>query len=421
MHGKHSRCRTKAKPLNADGKNISLEDHFAADIAAVQRIAAVPNILDIVCRMTGMGFAAVARVTDDRWIACQVLDNIHFGLPPGGELKVETTLCHEVRQMREVIVFDHADADAKFRNHHTPRVYGLQSYISVPIIMPDGRFFGTLCAIDPHPHKVSAPEIVGSCKLFAELIAHHLDANEKLGKARADLDAARAEVENAMAGSELREQFIAVLGHDLRNPLAGIEGGRRMLEKAHGDDPKSQRILRLMADSVSRMSGLISNVMDFARGRLGGGIGLVRSHDQRVEPTLAQVINELRAGHPDRIIQTRFDLPGPIDVDHARLAQMFSNLLGNAVTHGATDQPIIVEATVADGEFRLEVANGGDAIPPAMTEKLFQPFYRGDVRPNLQGLGLGLYIASQIAEAHGGRLDVASDDRETRFTFRMPV
>jgi len=398
-----------------------LEDHFDADIAAVQRIAAVPSILDIVCRTTGMGFAAVARVTDDRWIACQVLDNIHFGLPPGGELKVETTLCHEVRQLHEVIVFDHADEDARFRDHHTPRIYGLQSYISVPIIMPDGRFFGTLCAIDPNPHKVNTPEIVGSCQLFAELIAHHLDADEKLREARADLSAARAEIENALAGTELREQFIAVLGHDLRNPLAGLEGGRRMLEKAHGDDPKSQRILRLMADSVSRMSGLISNVMDFARGRLGGGIGLVRSQDQRVEPTLAQVINEMKSGHPDRVIETRFDLPGPIDVDHARLAQMFSNLLGNAVAHGAADQPIVVEATIADGEFVLTVVNGGEAIPPEMAEKLFQPFYRGDVRPSMQGLGLGLYIASQIAQAHDGRLEVASDDRETRFTFRMAV
>jgi signal transduction histidine kinase len=405
-----------------------LEDHFIGDIAAVQRIAAVPSILDIVCRVTGMGFAAVARVTEDRWIACQVLDNIHFGLPPGGELKVETTLCHEVRQQHEVIVFDHADEDARFRDHHTPRIYGLQSYISVPIILPDGRFFGTLCAIDPSPHKVDTPEIIGSCKLFAELIAYHLDADEKLRATRADLDAVRAANEHtqldlaqALANSELREQFIAVLGHDLRNPIAGFEGGRRMLVKAHGDDPKSERILRLMGESVTRMSGLINNVMDFARGRLGGGIGLSRTSDQRVEPTLAQVIDEMRAGHPERMIETRFELTGTIDVDHERLAQLLSNLLGNAITHGATDQPIVVEAKTAGGEFILSVANGGDAIPPAVKERLFQPFHRGDGRSSMQGLGLGLYIASQIAQAHGGTLDVASDDTETRFTFRMTL
>ena len=129
-----------------------METNIQNDIAALQRIAAVPNILDVVCRATGMGFAAVARVTHDRWIACQVLDNIDFGLPPGGELKVETTLCHEIRQHREVVAIDNVAEDAKYCDHHTPRMYGLQSYISVPIVLPDGRFFGTLCAIDPNPH-----------------------------------------------------------------------------------------------------------------------------------------------------------------------------------------------------------------------------------------------------------------------------
>ena len=117
---------------------------FQKDIDAVLRIDAVPTILDVVCSTTGMGFAAVARVTEDRWIACQVLDNVHFGLAAGGELKVETTLCHEIRQHRNVVVIDNVAEDAVYANHHTPEIYGLQSYISVPIILPDGSFFGTL-------------------------------------------------------------------------------------------------------------------------------------------------------------------------------------------------------------------------------------------------------------------------------------
>jgi GAF domain-containing protein len=165
---------------------------FQDDIDAVRRIAAVPTILDVVCRATGMGFAAVARVTDERWVACQVLDNVHFGLPPGGELKVETTLCHEVRQLRSVIVIDNAAEDPTYSAHHTPSIYGLQSYISVPIILPDGRFFGTLCAIDPKPAKLNNPQILGTFALFAELIAHHLDADQKLHNAQASLFDERA-------------------------------------------------------------------------------------------------------------------------------------------------------------------------------------------------------------------------------------
>jgi len=219
---------------------------------------------------------------------------------------------------------------------------------------------------------------------------------------------------------QLREQFIAVLGHDLRNPLAAIDAGRRMLEKDQAD-PKALRITRLMGESVMRMGGLIDNVMDFARGRLGGGISVEIKSGDRVEPTLAAVVNEIKVSHPGREIEMNFDLQQPIAVDHARISQMFSNLLGNAITHGAKRQPIIVEAQVVDGIFELSVSNGGEPIPQAAMERLFQPFYRGEVRPSAQGLGLGLYIASQIAEAHGGRIDVKSDDLETRFTFRMSV
>jgi sigma-B regulation protein RsbU (phosphoserine phosphatase) len=232
--------------------------------------------------------------------------------------------------------------------------------------------------------------------------------------------ALKARVADAELTSEFREQFIAVLGHDLRNPLAGIDGGRRILERMH-EDPKSVRIFRMMAESITRMSGLIDNVMDFARGRLAGGIGLNRTKGQSLEPTLTQVVNELQSGYPERPIEMKFDVPHAIDIDHARLAQMLSNLLGNAITHGNSERPVAVEASNAEGNFVLAVINGGDPIPPAAMERLFQPFQRGEVQSGTQGLGLGLYIASEIAKAHGGTLAVTSDAQETRFTFTMPI
>ena len=101
---------------------------FAADLAAIDRIQAVPTILEVVCRTTGMGFAAVARVTEDRWIACAVRDDIQFGLGPGGELKLETTICHEIRQAGTEVVIDHVAEDQTYCRHHTPAMYGFQSY-----------------------------------------------------------------------------------------------------------------------------------------------------------------------------------------------------------------------------------------------------------------------------------------------------
>ena len=125
-------------------------DPVADDIAAVARIDAVPKILEVVCRLTGMRFAAVARVTAERWVACAVRDEIEFGLVPGGELELASTICDEIRQSGQAVVIDHVAQSVEFRDHHTPRQYGLQSYISTPIYHR-GEFFGTLCAIDPAP------------------------------------------------------------------------------------------------------------------------------------------------------------------------------------------------------------------------------------------------------------------------------
>ncbi len=389
-----------------------MKTDFSADIAAVQGIAAVPRILEVVCRSTGMGFAAVARVTEQRWVCCAVRDEIEFGLVPGGELEVETTLCHEIRQSHEAVVIDNVAEDTIYCGHHTPTKYGFQSYISMPIILSDGTFFGTLCAIDPRPARLDTPQTIGMFKLFSELIATHLEAADRLAVTEARLLSERET-------SELREQFIAVLGHDLRNPLASIAAGTRMLTKEDQKEPAGE-ILGLMQKSVARMSALIDNVLDFARGRLGSGITLKRS-PQSLEPVLNQVIAELRAGSPGRKIETTFDLTRAVDCDGGRIAQLFSNLLGNAVTHGAAERPIHVRATTQDGKLELSIANAGEPIPSEAMERLFQPFYRVAEQGSQQGLGLGLYIASEIARAHGGTIDVTSSPAETRFTFRMPL
>ncbi|HEY4192317.1 MAG TPA: GAF domain-containing protein, partial [Mesorhizobium sp.] len=215
---------------------------FQADIDAIENIDAVPTILDVVCRTTGMGFAAVARVTESRWITCKVLDTINFGLVAGDELKVRSTICNEIRQSREAVVIDHVAEDEAYHDHPTPAMYGFQSYISMPIIRSDGIFFGTLCAIDPRPARLKNPGTIGMFKLFAELIAAHLQAAEQLRAAKTELAKERER-------SELRDQFIAVLGHDLRNPVASIDSGTKLLLRSPLED-KSRQIIKLMQGSV---------------------------------------------------------------------------------------------------------------------------------------------------------------------------
>ena len=388
-------------------------DDLQKDVAAIARIDAIPTILEVVCRITGMGFAAVARVTEDRWIACAVRDEIQFGLAPGGELKVETTICDAIRASGQAVVIDHVASDQDFCGHPTPAMYGFQSYISMPILRKNGTFFGTLCAIDPRPAKLKTPQTIGMFRLFADLIGFHLEAQERLIDSEAALLGERQT-------AEVREQFIAVLGHDLRNPLASIDAGARLLGKGKLDD-KAQAIVTLIEQSVRRMAGLIDNVLDLARARLGGGLTLHRNADEPLAPALEQVVAELRSGHPDRQIDVHFDLVEPIVCDRPRIAQLLSNLLANALTHGTEAAPVIVRGAVADAILELSVANKGAPIPPAVAERLFEPFYRSSAGSDKQGLGLGLYIASEIARAHGGTLQVTSTSEETRFVLKIPV
>lgn len=380
------------------------------DVARIGGISAVPTILEVINLTTGMGFTAVARVTEDRWIACASRDELSFGLKPGDELKVETTICHEIRQTNEAVIIDHVSDDVAYASHHTPAMYGFQSYISVPIILADGSFFGTLCAIDPKPRKLRTPEIIGMFKLFAELIAAHLDA-----VGRVEISETKLLLEQQKA--ELREQFIAVMGHDLRNPLASIQGGLRLLNKKV--DAEGQGWIKMLQGSVNRMAGLIDNVMDLARTRLGAGMQL-KLREAELEPIINQVVSEFANVHPDWKILSQVNVPGMVKVDAGRLEQLLSNILGNATSYGDPAQPIHVAARTTDQGYEISVTNRGAPIPEEALPLLFTAFQRGDVLPNQKGLGLGLYISQEIARAHGGIITAESSPSETTFRVSFP-
>jgi hypothetical protein len=385
---------------------------IAKDIEAISRIDAVPQILEVICRVTGMGFAAVARVTEDRWVACAIRDEIDFGLRPGSELDLTTTICNEIRLSGEAVIIEYVDQDEMFRGHPTPQLYGFQSYVSVPITHA-GQFFGTLCAVDREPTRLTTPETLSMFRLFADLIGRHLEVQDRLARSEAALLDARQV-------GELREQFIAVLSHDLRNPLAAIQGGSRLLLKTPLDEA-ARAIVGHVQGSVGRMTDLIDNLLDFARARLGGGFVILRRPDTRLAAVIEETVQEVRLAHLDRGIVEDIAICGPVFCDSARLAQLLSNLLGNAVVHGAPKGPITVRAHTDNDRLELSVSNVGDPIPAEAQARLFEPFSRADRGPGKQGLGLGLYIAAEIARAHGGELTFVSDAAETRFTFSMPL
>src|SRR6218665_314440 len=390
------------------------EEAIARDVEAVNGISAAPSILRIVCAHTGLGFAAVARVTDGSWTACAVQDDIQFGLKPGGRLDVNTTLCIEARAARQPVVIDHASQDPVYCNHPTPRLYNIESYISVPIVLKNGVYFGNLCAIDPRPAMVSHPSTVAMFTLFAELIALQLES-----------EARHSVVESALlderATAELREQFIAVLGHDLRNPLASVVVTAEQLLRRRAE-PDLEKLGGRLRATARRMSRLIEDVMDFARGRLGSGVGLSWCEDDDLATALRDVVAELRGAHPERQVLDTLEFRGPLRYDRGRVQQLLSNLLGNALTHGAPEQPIRVEGAVEGDCVVLAVSNSGAPIAPQHLEKIFEPYWRPSTSKPGGGLGLGLHICAQIVKAHGGVLRVSSSaEAGTRFVARWPT
>ncbi|RYY72160.1 MAG: GAF domain-containing sensor histidine kinase [Chitinophagaceae bacterium] len=395
------------------GNNLSAA--YQKDVEAISKIPIIDSLLEVVCRTTGMGFAAVARVTDKQWIACAVRDEISFGLNPGGELELQTTICDEIRQNKSPVIIDHVAADEIFCNHHTPARYGFQSYISFPITLKNGQFFGTLCAIDPKPAQLKNPETMGMFRLFADLISFHLNARDEMALSQETL--AKQDKQ-----AELREQFIAILGHDLRNPLGSIMMATELLGESELD-PETSHIVKTIRNSSQRMALLIEQTLDFASAQLGSGISLQKKSIDvaLLQQTILQITEELQRIWPQRIINISLQLNAPIVGDLGRLSQAYSNLLGNALTHGSSNEPVNVIASSDGDKFELRVKNSGEAIPEASQEKLFEPFYKGDPNNTKKGLGLGLYIVAEIARGHAGKIELNSTNEETIFTLTIPA
>ncbi|RON53042.1 GAF domain-containing sensor histidine kinase [Pseudomonas frederiksbergensis] len=384
----------------------------AADIATIGRISAVPAILQVIREMTGLRFAAVARVTEDSWTACAVLDQLDFGLKVGGELDLVTTLCHEIRQAHVSVVIDKASEDPLYHDHHTPRLYQFESYISVPVFRTDGRFFGTICALDPNPAELKASAIQSTMESFARVLSLQIEAEENLQRAETAL-----QQEQKIA--ELREQFIAVLGHDLRNPLFAISASAEMLRRKF-PNPAGDKLVTHILTSTRRAAQLVDDVLDFARGRMGNGIPLTIAPCPDLADALLHVISEIQSVYPNRVIHASISPLPNIPCDRERVAQLLSNLLANAIVHGDPQGDVEISAQVDQHGFRLAVKNQGQ-IPEEELSQLFHPYSRPTDDSTRAGLGLGLYIASQIAQSHGGQLQVESTAQTgTQFTFSLP-
>lgn len=383
---------------------------IANAVAAVGRLDAVSTSLQILCDVTGLRYAAVARVTDKTWAVCAVKDRLHLGMEPGHQLALHDTLCGTPA----ALVIERASLDARYINHPTIARYKIESYVSMPIVLKNGGYFGALCAFDSRPTKLAAAHIVSLFRQFAGLIASQLDNQLRQEREHAALLDERA-------ASELREQFIAILGHDLRNPLQAICFGSDVLERKLRDPLLRGHASRIKTNAL-RMSALIDDVLDFARGRLGGGIGLELTNVDDINSGLMTVIQELEDAQPGCEIISNISVTRAVRCDLGRIQQVASNLLGNALTHGRPESAIRICARDDEDDLVLDVWNAGEPIPAESIDKIFEPFWRHSISASRNGLGLGLHICSQIVRAHHGRISVTSTrEGGTQFTARLPL
>lgn len=422
----------------------TIQPNFQKDIDAISQIHIVPGLLDVICKTTKMGFAAIARVTEERWITCSVLDDIQFGLKPGDELEIKTTICDEIRHDNKAVVIDHVDEDPLFHDHHTPAQYGFQSYISVPILRQDGSFFGTLCAIDPKPNALNTPAVIGMFNLFSELISFHLHALDEITTGKNQLLEERethkkteesqkiftAELEKKVKertqqlednnvklekmNKEL-QSFAYISSYDLQEPLRKIQTFTSLIAEKEVDNLSDvgKDYFKRMGNAAERMQTLINDLLAYSR---------AESDAKKFESTdlsliIQDVKNDLEEEFQHKKAQITIGNTSDVTVIRFQFRQLLYNLFSNAIKFSKPGfaPHITIESAISEGKFlknknllpnqyycHISISDNGIGFSEEYNEKIFNLFQRLHSRTEYDGTGIGLAIVKKIVENHSG-------------------
>jgi signal transduction histidine kinase len=407
-------------------------ENFQKDLERIWQIPIVSTLLDVVCETTGMGFAAIARVTETTWMACAVRDDIGFGLKPGGELQINTTICNEIMHSGKSVIIDHVKKDLMYKDHHTPALYGFQSYISVPIMRKDGTFFGTLCAIDPDPRLVNTPAIIGMFKLFVDLIAFHLDALEHIQSVESKFRNERAfneELERKIQERTLEleknnaallkmndnlQTFTYISSHDLQEPLRKIQTFISVISsKEENLSEKGRNYFGRIQSAASRMQVLINDLLSYSHTEVDEK-KFERLHLQElVDDVKDELREELQQQHATIEVHEMCEA----QIISVQFRQLLQNLIANALKFASPDrlphiciESRIVDATeipeehppASDKYCHIRVADNGIGFDQKYEEKIFELFKRLHNDSEYTGTGIGLAIVKKIVENHNG-------------------
>lgn len=425
---------------------ITANENFQEDIDAIGQIPIVATLLDVICQNTGMGFAAIARVTEERWITCSVRDDIAFGLKPGDELEIKTTICNEIREHQTLVVIDHVEKDPHFATHHTPAMYGFQSYISMPIMRKDGSFFGTLCAIDPNPNHLSSPAVVGMFQLFADLISFHLNALEEVKERKIFTDELEKKVkerthqldENNLQLEKMNKNllsFVHISSHDLQEPLRKIQTFASIIsdKEVQNLSEEGRHYFDRMKIAAERMQALLGDLLDHSRVSVADRKLEVAELDEILQEVREELKEELELSNA--LIKTEGN--GSIKVIPFQFRQLLQNLISNSLkfAHSQREPRIIITTTTAEGRHlnmakldaattycHIRISDNGIGFEQQYNERIFELFQRLHDRSTYDGTGMGLSIVKKIVENHNGIITAKGEvDKGAVFDIYIPV
>jgi sigma-B regulation protein RsbU (phosphoserine phosphatase) len=353
--------------------------------------------------------------------------------PDGTLMQVNATLCHWLHYQRDELVGRLRFQDLLtmggrifWQTHLQPllRMQASVAEVKLEVRRKDGTALPVIVNI---AERASGREPLLHVGMIVAEDRHRYERELVLQRRRAEelaAQVARDQQELATAQAEANdralfaEQLVGMVSHDIRNPLSVIHMSTVLLERGLGPEQHQAAVARV-GRAVGRVQHLIAELLDFTQARLGGGLAL-RKAPVDLHQAVAEGVSELAVAFPAARIDYTGTGGGTCTADANRIVQAIGNLVANAVSHGATGQPITVRTDSASAPFRITVHNHGQPIPPELVPRLFQPMARGPDAAS-HGVGLGLYIVREIVRGHGGEVRVESSAASgTSFILELP-
>lgn len=375
-------------------------------IELLTSLDSVAALLRVVCDISGLGVATVAEVTEQRWIACAIEDRIAYGLQPGAELDLESTLCNQVRSSHDAVIISDVTQNPTYCDHPAPGLYGWKSYLSVPVFRPNGTFFGTLCAFDPQPaprleQRPVIDTLDGFARLLGELLAREEQRREESPGVRGDRDL-----------TPLREQLLVLVEEDLQRPLQAL---------AAQDLPTSAPEAEVWQAEARRLAERSAAAAEFVRARLGHGLPLKLALEENVNERLLSLFATLQTRFPDQALSSELQaLPAALRLDLPRVLQALDAVLEEVASRNLPGGTLRLRSVVKERCYSL-VVESTTVMDPGELSQLFQPALKTVDLERRTRLDLGLYLAHKIARGHGGSLVARQENGRLRFILTLPT